>query len=134
MRSVPDNNKEEAAEEAAERGVGSNLFLKAVEEAAEQGDGSHLFLRAVEEAAEQGDGSNLFAVLLGSLSRLTIHATAADQAADDPRDSCGSEGSLLPTDVRLLLCERPCTACDPHDLHLVRGQSIRCTAGEHPSL
>ena len=79
----------------------------AVEEAAEQGDGADLFLKAVEEAAEQGDGSNLVSVLLGNLSHLTIPTTAEDQAAWHSLST--AEGSLLLTDVRLLLCERPCT-------------------------
>ena len=71
----------------------------------------------VEEAAEQGDGSNLVSVLLGNLSHLTIPTTAEDQAAWHSLST--DEGSLLLTDVRLLLCESPCTAGDSHDLHLV---------------
>mgnify|MGYP007045265771 FL=1 len=89
----------------------------------------------MEEAAEQGDGTDLFLsersayVLLQNLLHLAVPATSEDQAAQRPRDSwehslATAEGSLLLTDVRLLLRERPCTVGDSHDIHLVARKTL----------
>ena len=74
----------------------------------------------MEEAADQGGGSAY--VLLGNLSHLAIPATGEDQAAW--HSLATDEGSLLLTDVRLLLRERPCTVGDSHDLHLVACKTL----------
>ena len=75
----------------------------------------------MEEAAEHGGG---FAqVLLGNLPHSAVPATAEDQTT--PRHALATdEGSLLLTDVRLLLRERPCTVGDSHHRHAVAHQAL----------